>query len=73
MEKDRILDAIVHYQEFCSQILSDLNGYLSGTRYTGKIDEGQRVDTTPQTMAELRRRIAKADNLIAAYKALLDA
>lgn len=72
MDKDRIREAIVYYQEFRGQMAGDLADYEAGTHYTGEIrSNGERVDTTPQTIAELKRRIAKTDNLIAAYKRLL--
>jgi hypothetical protein len=73
MEKDRIREAIAYYQKFRGQMAGDLAEYESGTHYTGEILDGKRVDTTAQTIAELKRRISETDNLIAAYKGLLDA
>jgi hypothetical protein len=72
-DKSRIRQDIVYYKEFRSQIVSDLADYEAGTHYTGEIRNGARIDTTPQTIAELKRRLAKTDNLIAAYEALLHA
>ena len=73
MEKNRIREAIVYFQEFRGQMAGDLADYQSGIHHTGLLRNGQNIDTTPQTISELRRRIAKTDNLIAAYKALLNA
>lgn len=73
MDQDRIREAIAYYQKFRGQMADDLADYEGGTHYTGEIRDGQRIDTTSQTIAELRRRIAETDRLIAAYKELLNA
>ncbi len=73
MDKARIREALAYYQEYRAQIRGDLEDYESGTHYTGEFRDGKRIDTTPQTVAELKRRLAKTDKLIAAYEALLHA
>jgi hypothetical protein len=69
----RTREALAYYHEFRAQIRSDLNDYESGTHYTGEIRDGKRIDTTPQTIAELKRRLVNTDKLITAYQGLLRA
>jgi hypothetical protein len=73
MDQARIKETIVNFREFRGHMAADLAEYEAGTHYTGEIRNGQRIDTTRLTIAELKRRITKVDNLIAAYKKLLDA
>jgi hypothetical protein len=52
-------------------MVGDIADYKSRNHFTGEIRDGQRVHTTPHTVAELKRRIAKADQLIAVYETRL--
>jgi len=63
----------VYLAEFRAQLLSDLEEYASGRRTSGLLRNGSRYDDSQNRIAELRRRLAKADNLIANYKEYKDA
>jgi hypothetical protein len=71
MDENHIRQVVVYYQEIRAQMLGDLEGYESGTHYTGEIWDGERIDTTAKTIAEVRRRIVSMDGVIGAFKALL--
>ena len=60
---------LAYYREFRAQILGDLEEYTSGIRKDGHFDkDGKPIDTTPQTIADLKRRLAKTDQIIAAWE-----
>jgi hypothetical protein len=63
----------VYLCEFRAQLASDLEEYESGRRTTGLLCNGARCDDTRNRVAELKRRLAKADNLIATYEKYKDA
>ena len=63
----------VYLCEFRAQLASDLEEYESGRRTTGLLRNGSRLDDTGNRIAELKRRLARADTLIAAYKEYKDA
>jgi hypothetical protein len=73
MDRARIREAIVDFRVFRGHMAADIAEYEAGTHYTGEIRNGQCIDTTRLTIAELKRRISKIDDLIAAYKNLPDA
>ncbi len=60
---------LAYYREFRAQILGDLEEYASGVRTTGERKGCKSISTTAQTVAELRRRLAKVDQIIAAWEA----
>jgi hypothetical protein len=53
--------------------LGELAGYEAGTHFTGEIRDGERIDTTQGTIADLKHRIGKLEHLIGAYESLLGA
>jgi len=59
--------------EFRTQLASDLEEYESGRRTTGVLRNGSRCDDTRNRIAELKRRLARTDNLIATYQQYKDA
>jgi hypothetical protein len=63
----------VYLGEFRAQLVSDLEEYESGRRTSGLLRNGSRYDDSPNRIAELRRRLVKADTLIATYKEYKDA
>lgn len=63
----------VYLGEFRAQLISDLEEYESGRRTCGLLRNGSRCDDSQNRIAELRRRLAKADNLIATYEEYKDA
>ena len=63
----------VYLCEFRTQLAYDLEEYESGRRTTGVLRNGSRYDDTQDRIAELKRRLAKADNLIATYQKYKDA
>jgi hypothetical protein len=63
----------VYLCEFSAQLASDLEEYESGRRTTGVLRNGLRYDDTQNRIEVLRRRLAKADNLIATYEEYKDA
>jgi hypothetical protein len=63
----------VYLGEFRAQLLSDLEEYESGRRTSALLRNGSRYDDSQNRITELRRRLAKADNLIATYKEYKDA
>ena len=63
----------VYLCEFRTQLAYDLEEYESGLRTTGVLRNGSRYDDTQDRIAELKRRLAKADNLIATYQKYKDA
>jgi hypothetical protein len=63
----------VYLGEFRAQLVSDLEEYESGRRTSGLLRNGLRYDDSPNRIAELRRRLVKADSLIATYKEHKDA
>jgi hypothetical protein len=62
----------VYLCEFRAQLALDLEEYESGRRTTGLLRNGSRCDDTRNRIAELKRRVAKADNLIATYEKYKD-
>lgn len=73
MDKDRIREFLIYWQEFRSELYGDLEDYQSGQFFTGKIDAGKRIDTTERTISDIKARLANIDRVIAAYKANLGA
>jgi len=63
----------VYLSEFRVQLACDLEEYESGRRTTDVLRNGSRCDDTQDRIAELKRRIAKTDNLIATYQEHKDA
>lgn len=59
---------LAYYRDFCAQILEDLGGYKSGARETFDITDTGRTNTTPATIADLERRLAFMEKIIAAYE-----
>jgi hypothetical protein len=53
--------------EFRAQLATDLEEYESGRRTTGVLRNGLRYDDTQDRIGMLRRRLAKAEQLIATY------
>jgi hypothetical protein len=68
-----IRQTLFYLCEFRAQLASDLEEYESGRRTTGLLRNGSRLDDTGNRIAELKRRLARADTLIAAYKEYKDA
>jgi hypothetical protein len=62
---DIFWQAEVYLCEFRAQLASDLEEYESGRRTTGMLCNGLRYDDTRNRIAEIKRRLTKADNLIA--------
>jgi hypothetical protein len=56
----------VYLGEF--RAISDLEEYESGRRTSGLLRNGLRYDDSHNRIEELKRRLAKADKLIATYK-----
>jgi hypothetical protein len=59
--------------DFRAQIAYDLEEYESGQRTTGVLRNGLRQDDTQNRIRELKRRLAKTDDLIATYQEYKDA
>jgi len=57
-----------YYRDFRAQILEDLEGYTSGVQKTGEIRDGKQIDTTAKTIAELKHRLVKTEQIIAAWE-----
>lgn len=56
------------YAEWREQILIDIELYESGSRFTVTRDEqGEQIDMTHGTLAELKGQLDRVDNLIAMY------
>jgi len=68
-----IRETEVYLREFRNQIVSDLEEYETGRRTSGLLRNGLRRDDSQNRIAELRRRLAKAENLIATYQEYKDA
>jgi hypothetical protein len=68
-----IRQTMIDLCEFRAQLASDLEEYESGRRTTGVLRNGSRYDDTRDRIAELKRRLAKTDNLIATYQEYQDA
>ena len=68
-----IRQTLVYLCEFRAQLTSDLEEYESGRRTTGVLRNGSRCDDTRNRIAELKRRLARTDNLIATYQEYKDA
>ena len=65
----RIVQQTEHYlSEFRAQLASDLEEYESGRRTTGVLRNGLHYDDTPERIEVLKRRLARADILIATYQ-----
>jgi hypothetical protein len=60
---------LAYYRDFRAQTLGDLQEYQSGRRHTSEHREGAMKDTTGNTISELKRRLAKTDQIIAAWEA----
>jgi len=63
----------VYLSEFRTQLASDIEEYESERRTTGMLRNGVRYDDTPDRIEVLKRRLARADNLIAIYREYKDA
>ena len=63
----------LYLSEFRTQLAHDLEEYESGRRTTGVLRNGSRCDDTPDRIAELKRRLARTDSLIATYQGYQDA
>jgi hypothetical protein len=61
---------IAHYCEFRRQVLADLNEYTSGRSRTSDLSRGAWRDTTADTVAELKRRLASLNKTIAVWEAM---
>jgi hypothetical protein len=68
-----IRQTMIDLCEFRAQLASDLEEYESGRRTTGVLRNGSCYDDTRDRIAELKRRLAKTDNLIATYQEYQDA
>jgi hypothetical protein len=68
-----IRETLVYLCEFRVQLASDLEEYESGRRTTGLLRNGSRHDDTGNRIAELKRRLARADTLISTYQEYKDA
>ena len=68
-----VRQTLVYLCEFRAQLASDLEEYESGRRTTGVLRNGSHYDDSQNRIAELRRRLAKADSLIATYQGYKDA
>lgn len=56
------------YAEWREQILIDIERYESGSRFTVERDEqGEHIDMTHGTLADLKGQLDRVDNLIAMY------
>jgi hypothetical protein len=60
---------LAYYREFRSQILGDLAEYEAGHRRTSENVQGIWRDTTAETIADLKRRLAKTEQIIAPWEA----
>ena len=63
-----IRETLVYLREFRGQLCTDINDYLTGVRTTAIIRNGTHFVDTHHMIAELKRRLAKIDNLIAVYE-----
>jgi hypothetical protein len=63
----------IYLCEFRAQLASDLEEYESGRRSTGLLRNGSPCDDTKNRITELKRRLARADALIATYQKYKDA
>jgi uncharacterized small protein (DUF1192 family) len=61
---------IAHYCEFRRQIVADLNEFTSGRRRTSDLSRGVWRDTTVDTVAELKRRLAHLNKTITVWEAM---
>jgi hypothetical protein len=61
---------IAHYCEFRRQILADLNEFTSGRCRTSGLSRGAWRDTTADTVAEPKRRLANLNKTIAVWEAM---
>jgi hypothetical protein len=59
--------------EFRTQLAYDIEEYETGRRTTGVLRNGSRCDDTQDRIAELKRRLAKTNKLIATYQEYKDA
>lgn len=73
MEPRRIQEILAFQNENRDRMLVDLAGYTAGTHFTGEIRDRERIDTTQETIADLKHRIGKIGHLIAAYELRLHA
>jgi hypothetical protein len=56
------------YAEWREQILTKIELYESGSRFTMQRDEeGEHIDMTHATLADLKGQLDRVDNLIALY------
>jgi NADH:ubiquinone oxidoreductase subunit D len=65
-----LAEHIAHYCEFRRQVLADLSEYTSGRRRTSDLSRGVWRDTTADTVAELKRRVASLNKTIAVWEAM---
>jgi hypothetical protein len=63
----------IHLSDFRNQLVSDLEEYETGCRTTDVVRNGSRYDDTQNRIEVLKRRLAKADSLIATYQEYKDA
>jgi hypothetical protein len=59
--------------EFRTQLAYDIEEYETGRRTTGVLRNGSRYDDTQERISDLKRRLARTDNLIATYQEYKDA
>lgn len=63
-----IEETLVYFRQFRATLTEDIEVIESGVRETFDLQDGGRVNTTAQTLADLKRRLAQTDKLIAAYE-----
>jgi hypothetical protein len=63
----------IHLSDFRNQLVSDLEEYETVCRTTDVLGNGSRYDDTQNRIEVLKRRLAKADSLIATYQEYKDA
>jgi hypothetical protein len=69
-----LIQQIIDFQnENLGLLRGMLVGYEDGTHFTGEIRDGERIDTTRETIAALKTRIGKIEHLVQAYHSLLRA
>lgn len=62
MEPTRIQEVLAFQNENRARMLGELAGYEAGTHFTGEIRDGERIDTTQETIADLKHRIGKLEH-----------
>jgi hypothetical protein len=60
---------LAYHRDFRAQVLGDLQEYQSGRRHTSEHKDGAMKDTTASTISELKRQLAKIDQIVAGWEA----